>query len=279
MKFAKFWKEVEVTVEKEFFGNSKVAIWGASNDSDEDAKNNAESRATIFKRLIASDDQSLEDYEYWNGYIREEVVDEVLSSDGRALAVLTRNNFGALVLNSESVFFGDIDVTESGFISRILEKLGKTKKDKAYYVNKVEAFQKDNQKYTFKVYETFAGLRVVITNQLFDSNSSEVNTIFAALDTDPLYVMLCKNQNCFRARLSPKPWRIGIDRPLSRFPRNCQSEKSEFEQWLENYKQVSTKFGVVRLLKKFGTDKSHSDVERVLSIHDEHSCQASRELA
>ena len=192
MKFAKYWKEIEVSVDKDFFGNSTVSIWGASNDSDEEAKNNAASRARKFEELIANDDIKLQDYEYWNGYIREEVVDEVLKSDGSIIAALTRNNYGALVLNSESVFFGDIDVTESGFISRFLERFGRKKRDKAYYIKKVEEFQKENVIYTVRVYETFAGLRVVITNQLFDSNSSVVNEIFSALDTDPLYVILCK---------------------------------------------------------------------------------------
>jgi len=279
MKFAKFWKEIDVSVDKSFFGHTQVSIWGASNDSNEDARNNAELRARKFEKLISSNSQSIQDYEYWNGYIKEEVVEEILSSDGRLLAVLTRNSYGALVLNTESVFFGDIDVVESNFITRILEKFGKTKKDKAYYIEKVKDFQKMNQKYTIKVYETFAGLRIVIINQLFDSNSPEVSSIFSSLDTDPLYVMLCKHQSCFRARLSPKPWRVGIDRPKSRFPRSSQEKKDNFEKWLTNYKNVSTNFGVTRLLKTYGADRSHSDVERVMSIHDKYTFSVSRELA
>ena len=48
--------------------------------------------------------------------------------EGRVLAVLTRNCYGAIVLNTESVLFGDIDVIEPGFLSRILQVFGKTKK-------------------------------------------------------------------------------------------------------------------------------------------------------
>lgn len=279
MKFAKFWREVEVSVDKSFFGKSTVSIWGASNDNSEEAMSNAKSRATRFMDLISSNSLSLHDYEYWNGYIREEIIEEALSSDGRILAVLTRNNYGALVLNSESVFFGDIDVAERSFISRILEKFGKIKKDKNYYIEKIETFQKHNQEYTIKVYETFAGLRIAITNQLFDSNSPATDAIFSSLDTDPLYVKLCKNQSCFRARLSPKPWRIGIDRPKSRFPRELKVDRNDFHNWLKNYQKISTNFSVTKLLKVFGSDKTHPDVDRVLSIHDKYSCTTSTELA
>lgn len=279
MKFAKFWDRIKIPVDKQFFGQSTVSIWGASNESATQANNNAESRAQKFKQLIASDDMRLQDYEYWNGYIREEVVEEIQSSDGRVLAVLTRNSYGALVLNTESVFFGDIDVTDSSFISRIFEKFGKKNKDKAYYIQKVEEFQKDNQQYSITVYETCAGLRIVITNQLFDSNSSTVNTIFSSLGTDPLYVMLCKHQSCFRARLSPKPWRVGLERPTSRFPRSLPAEKDDFEKWLKNYNEVSSDFSVVKLLAKFGSDRQHKDVDRVLAVHDQYSCIKSSTLA
>ncbi|MEH6451638.1 MAG: hypothetical protein V7782_01225 [Psychromonas sp.] len=279
MKFAKFWNGIEVSVDKRFFGRSTVSIWGASNDSDAESKSNAESRVRKFKQLIAADKISLKDYEYWNGYIREEIVEEVFSADGRILAVLTRNSYGALVLNTESVFFGDIDVNDRGLISRILEKFGKTRKDKTYYIKQVEDFQKANPTYTIKVYETFAGLRVVIINHLFDSNSSLVDKIFSSLDSDPLYVMLCKHQSCFRARLSPKPWRVGLKRPTSRFPRSLKHEEIEFEKWLYNYKSVSTNFASAQLIIEFGKDKQNPDVERVLSIHDKYSCQAGSKLA
>ena len=281
MKFANFWKSVEVDVDKSsvFLGDSAVSIWGASNKSDDDAQKNAESRADRFRKIIFAAKPDFQDYEYWNGYIREEVVEEVLSEDGRVIAALTRNHYGALVLNSESVFFGDIDVAEIGFVGRLLEKFGRSRKDKAYYIKKVEDFQKTNSQYTFNVYETFAGLRVVITNHLFDSNSSVVDEIFTALDTDPLYVTLCKYQSCFRARLSPKPWRIDIERPTVRFPWKSHREEAEFSIWLRGYEYACKQYGVVKLLNSFGSDRSNSDVERVLSIHDEYACVTSGKLA
>jgi len=279
MKFAKFWTQKNVAVDESFFGRSQVTIWGASNKDIDEAARNADSRVKQFQNMLSSGAMTLEDYEYWNGYIKEEVVEELKADDGSTLAVLTRNNYGALVLNSESVFFGDIDISESNFVARILELFGKEKKNKAYYLAKVEAFQKTNSHYTFKVYETFAGLRVAITNHIFATDSTETQTIFKALNTDPLYVQLCKNQACFRARLSPKPWRLGLERPRTRFPRNDRRDQNDFADWLRHYQQVSQKFTTVKLLATFGTAVAHTDVGRILSIHDKHAISSSSDLA
>jgi len=264
MKFAKYWKSVEIRLDNPelYYENSVATIWGASNESEEEAARNADTRANSFIKINSSKTPDFNDYEYWNGYIKEEVIDEVLASDGRVVAALTRNHYGALVINSESVFM-----------------LGKTKKDKTYYINKVETFQLANPQYTLNVYETYAGLRVVITNAVFDSNSPVVDTIFKALDTDPLYVTLCKHQSCFRARLSPKPWRMNMERPPHRFPWASLKEELEYSQWLRSYEHESKQFSVVRLLRTFGSDQSNSDVARVLAIHDEYACSDSGALA
>lgn len=279
MKFAKFWEKVEVSVDADYFGRSALSIWGASNESPEDARNGAQLRASKFKNLLSKKTINLADYEYGTGYIREEIVEEVVSSHGRNIAVLTRNGYGALVINSESVFFGDIDVPEAGFIARLLEKFGKAKQDKTYFVAKVEAFQKNNPKYTMMVYETFAGLRVVITNELFDSKSSQTDEIFTALDTDPLYMLLCKNQGCFRARLSPKPWRMGLKRPKTKFPRQLKQDQDDFKQWLVSYERAAKAFGTVKRIETFGSARTHEDVARVLSMHDRYATSQNVKLA
>lgn len=279
MKFARYWRDVEVPVDERLFGIPRVAVWGASDISTAEAKQHAQSRAGRFKELVAGGFDRLREYEYWNGFIREEVLEQVSARDDRVLAVLSRNSYGATVLNTETVLFGDIDVPAAGFLVRILEKLGKRKKDKAYYLEKISHYQKANPEYTFRVYETCAGLRFVITNQVFAADSNLVKALFADLGVDPLYVHLCKHQTCFRARLTPKPWRIGVDRPGSRFPRESRSDQSAFEAWLRTYQMASAKVSVARLLATFGSDSAHPDVDRVISAHDRHSDQGHTVLA
>src|SRR5690606_35375889 len=103
MKFAKYWSEAFVAVDEAIFGTSKLSTWGASNESQAQAGVNASERATRLGQLISRGLDALHEYEYWNGYIREEVIDEILSDDGRVLGVLTRNSYGATVLNTECV--------------------------------------------------------------------------------------------------------------------------------------------------------------------------------
>lgn len=279
MKFAKYWSEAFVNVDRSFFGSNKISTWGASNESQDQAGVNASERAERLKQLISRGFDALREYEYWNGYIREEVIEEILDRDGRILGVLTRNSYGATVLNTESVLFGDIDVSEPGLFSKLLQLFGQPKKDKAYFVSKIEQYQKQNPAYSFKVYETFAGLRVVVTNQTFDNYSDSAKAIFSALGVDPLYVKLCKTQSCFRARLTPKPWRIGIERPASRFPRHEESIVNEFSTWLKNYESASRNASTVKLVATFGSSSMHPDVARVLEVHDRYARKSSAVLA
>lgn len=279
MKFAKYWSEVSVAVDEAIFGTNKLSAWGASNENQAQAGFNALERAARLGQLISRGVDALREYEYWNGYIREEVLDEVTDRNGRVLAVLTRNSYGAIILNTESVLFGDIDVAEPGLLSKLLQVFGKAKKDKAFFIAKIEQYQKQNPMYTIKVYETFAGLRVVVTNQVFENYSDSAKTIFSALGADPLYVRLCEAQSCFRARLTPKPWRIDLDRPVSRFPRQEQSEINDFASWVQNYEMASKCVSTVRLVSVFGNDFEHPDVARVLAVHDQYSCTGSAQLA
>ena len=279
MKFAKYWSEASVTADEKIFGTSTLSTWGASNESQQQAGINAMERAAKLQQIVGRGFDALREYEYWNGYIREEVIDEIKSPDGRLLGVLTRNNYGAIVLNSESVFFGDIDVAEETFFSKLLQLFGKPKKDKAYHIANIEQFQQKNTQYTIKVYETFAGLRVVIVNRIFEKDYTAVNSLFASLGVDPLYVTLCKVQSCYRARLTPKPWRIGVDRPLFRFPRHEQYELDGFAEWLTDYDLAAKSYRTVKEAAVFGSDSVHPEVARILEVHDQYACAGGEALA
>jgi hypothetical protein len=269
MKFAKYWAFTRVPAKSELFTTDVVKLWGASNNSMLEAVASAEARATALRRFFLGDESARQDYEYSTGYIREEVLEEIISDDGRLLGVVTRNHYGAEILNSSSVLFGDIDVatSEPGLISKLLARLGVPLKNKAYYLLQLENFQRQHPHLNISVFETCAGLRFAITNQLLGPQDSFTHQVFNDLGVDKLYQKLCLHQNCFRARLTPKPWRINMARPASRFPRDPQMEQLEFERWLVEYRRLSRNFGVVKQIHQLGNQSIPDDVKKILAVH------------
>lgn len=280
MKFAQYWEKIELPVDSKIFGRKTVDIWGASNESSEEALIHAQSRATEFKKCFSKGFSDSHTYDYFNGFIKEELIEEITDSENNIIAVLTRNYYGAVILNSKSILFGDIDIpTNSNWLSNLMSLFGKPKKDKSYFIDKIKSFQKSHPQYDFKVYETLAGLRFVITNTLFD-NQQVISQIFKALNVDPLYAKLCKTQSCFRARLTPKPWRVGLiyPDPASRFPRN-NSNQEIFSSWLREYDYKSRSYSVVKEIAQFGNQPILADIKTILSIHDKYALTNNDELA
>ncbi|WP_064608896.1 hypothetical protein [Photobacterium sp. J15] len=279
MKFAKYWEKQDVTVSEKVFGKDVISVWGASNESSQAAKENAEKRLAAMQTFFGGDFDKNDEYEYWVDFVKEEIIDEIKSNDGRVLAILSRNSYGATVLNTDSVLFGDIDVPPSSFIDRILGKFGKSQKDKTYYLKNIERYQENHPDLSFKVYETHSGLRFIVTNRTFSPEDSVVREMFTDLNVDPLYMRLCQQQECFRARLSPKPWRVAVERPSSRYPRVNGKEQQEFQQWLDKYHASSLNNAVTKYLASFGSGKLHPDIQIITELHDRYSCSISAKLA
>jgi hypothetical protein len=81
---------------------------------------------------------------------------------------------------------------------------------------------------------------------------------------DPLYTRLCIKQGCYRARLTPKPYRMSMRAFKVRFPRN--GEDQEFQEWLRNYESASRNFCVCKLMEQIGRNDS---LNEVVQLHDE----------
>ncbi|WP_241148984.1 hypothetical protein [Photobacterium sanguinicancri] len=131
MKFAKYWEKQDVNVDEKQFGQPIISVWGGSNTSSEDADHNAQKRVASLNAFMASDFTEKGDYEYWVGFVREELLEEVKAPDDTVLAVLTRNHYGALVLNTDVALFGDIDVTPLLLLNVFWKSLVRRKKIRA----------------------------------------------------------------------------------------------------------------------------------------------------
>jgi hypothetical protein len=137
---------------------------------------------------------------------------------------------------------------------------------------RIEQFAAAHPEWAFRVYRTPAGLRVLITHRPFDPNEPAVREVFAALGVDPLYERMCLNQQCFRARVSPKPWRIGIDRHMKPRPGvwPVRPERlPERQAWIADYEAAAEGFAACEFVEAVGSGIVHPDVARVVKLHDE----------
>lgn len=278
MRFAKYWQKDTVTIHGKNGDSTMVTGWGGSNESHTEAQQHATAQAGLLASILAQK-QTLNDYEYASDFIREEMLVEIKNRDDEVIAILSRNSYGAVILNTDRVLFGDIDIHPQGVFAKLLRWIGIPLKDKSYYLKRIHAYQQRHPSLVFLVYETCAGLRFIIGNREIKPNAPEVNVLFKALKVDPLYQRLCHSQSSFRARLSPKPWRINMSHPPSRFPHIDPEQLHDFDLWLQTYQLTSSHYATTHFLAAFGESKIPDNIQRVLDVHNKYACRQGAPLA
>jgi len=210
---------------------------------------------------------------YPNRPFREPVLQEIKNDAGETAAVITRNSYGCLVLNTARVMFVDVDLPEPkspGLFSRLFGKPASTPVvTESSAIAKVENWTRNNSDWGWRIYRTRAGLRLLATHALFDPETAASDGVFEALSADPLYRQLCNAQKCYRARLTPKPWRCGVRIKPERWPFLDARAEKHFQKWEAQYNSYSFNWATCVLVKKVGNDAVHSGVQPILKIHDE----------
>jgi hypothetical protein len=234
---------------------------GRSNVSELDALSDARARMAKVQAKIAGEAPEAEDY---SADIKEEVVREL---DARN--VVTRNRYGALVLNSETVTMIDVDNHHRG----LLELLGfRKRQNKPAIMEDIEkvALRPEYADLGFRLYETSKGVRLIITGAYCDPDGRGWS-LMRACHSDPLFKMLCRKQVCYRARLTPKPHRMHMKAIRYRWPQE-PGEAETARAWISEYEERSKAFAVCRYVKTLGrqhmpdeTVKFHDDQTRALS--------------
>lgn len=104
----------------------------------------------------------------------------------------------------------------TGPLARLLRRLGHAlgESQLEQAMARLQAFVKQHPMWAVRVYRTPAGLRLLATHAPVDPLGPQAQAFFSAIGADPLYVRMCLNQRCFRARISGKPWRMGIDKHM-----------------------------------------------------------------
>lgn len=289
-----------------------IRRFGWSDQSMEEARAMADHRvAEALKRVVAGEIiERREPKVPYNGADGMPIREEIVACDGEA--IVTRNSYGALCLNTPDVLFADLDLptgTPLKWIARVwvvtaitalsfrdampnlllallltliappfiavwsyklfLRLSGGRRKQ---VLKRIERFARRHPDWHLRAYETPAGYRLLAMHATFDPAGIESARAFRQLVVDPVYARMCRNQRCFRARVSPKPWRIGISERLK--PRTgvwpIDPEKLPLrEAWVRDYDQRSTGHAACRFVARFGSDRVHPAAEAVRRWHDE----------
>jgi len=252
-----------------------ICCRGISDKSMADAENAADQKIELFKKVSKEKSFSGEIKDKilklsgvvvregsYESPICEDII-EVLNEKN----IITRNRYGAMVLNSEDHVFIDIDSPPLSFF----EKLGifsKPEGDKAkerivQMVHRVAAAKYSDL--SFSIYETAKGIRLLLSSRTFKASAVETKKLFRDFHTDRLYERLCRQQNCFRARLTPKPNRIKME-SCTKFncPNAGEENRSKMDKWIAEYDSKAEKYATCRLIGKIGSPAKSP----VMDCHD-----------
>ncbi|MEC5385107.1 hypothetical protein VVD49_05190 [Uliginosibacterium sp. H3] len=139
---------------------------------------------------------------------------------------------------------------------------------------RIVAFVKSRPTWSVRLYRTPAGYRLLATHQAFEAVTEEVQDFFNVVRADPIYVRMCINQRCFRARLTAKPWRIGIAshmRPRPGvWPINPE-RMAERAEWVSEYEARASAYAACTYLENIGPEFIHAELRAVVELHDRES--------
>jgi hypothetical protein len=212
-------------------------------------------------------------YDYTTRPLVEPLLKEIYH-EGSVAAAITRNRYGALVLNCNNVLFIDIDFPPPPTVS-LWASISNIFKPQANNLQKNRIVQKQEEilnwtqqnRHSLRLYRTKAGFRLLFTDQVYLPDSDKVQRCFAELGADPLYVRLSQSQNCFRARLTSKPWRCGSPRPPFRFPFKSEAEEDAYREWESKYTTKDANFKVCELIKELGPPPT-GWIAQIVELHD-----------
>ncbi len=266
MKTFKYWAKFEGFLLVDGV-ERKAAFLGGSNISEEDARNSAVRKYESVQNRINGNKNEFESYEV---EIKEEQIEEINES-----AVITRNRYGAHVLNTENQMILDIDEPPVSIFDLFARKSAEWKLRRLKKVTEKLYISLNKPLLGFRIYQTCKGFRVIVTGEPILPKENLAHIISQKLNADPLYWHLCKKQNCYRARLTPKPYRIKYKTIKIKVPADAQ-RKEEIASWERGYWEKSKNYSVCRYIGTVGSDNPND----LILLHDKYTrANDSRKLA
>jgi hypothetical protein len=147
-------------------------------------------------------------------------------------------------------------------------------------LNCIRAFAAAYPDWHLRIYETPAGYRILAMQDVFEPQGAAAKAALTELNSDTRFVTLCALQACFRARVSPKYWRIGY-KPKNSLPKSKWPFPPEHlprrQEWVAGYDAIAPNFASCRFVERLGSRTVHPDAEAVRLLHDKY-CQSDSAL-
>lgn len=245
MKIPKFWIRREGDVSHPDGRALHLFAWGWSETSPSDAEARAGERFRSLEQRVSQGLDLPRGYAYGDRPVREQIIEEIKGPGGEPDALLTRNSYGSVVLNAARSMFVDVDGAGS--------PAGKLRSSGG----------------SFRLYRTAGGFRLLATDRVYTPGSSESESLMRQVGADPAFIQLCRIQDSFRARLTPKPWRIGKAAPPGDYPREDAGLQRDFDKWLQEYDRAAGSKATCQFVETIGDGTIHPDVAPIVQLHDD----------
>lgn len=316
MNIFKYWhcENVKVSLKgktfyKKFYFGSNISLEHAK----ENCAKNIKEKTLTFENLFISKNRESNFKEY-----DSDVIEEVLLnvSNDSLNAFVTRNNYGCEVLCVDKMMILDIDnntnfsyhsnLPKYTFLEKILSKchvytkkylekksqiqqitqeiefLAKkynlTTEFEKHSVYQVSKILKNYPNINLRFYRTTNGWRLIETSAFHEPKSADVWNLMTKLCVDKTYMLFCLRQNCFRARLTPKPWRIGMQRLDIRYPPDTKDNEQKYLQWIGEYNKIKNNFSTIKFKFEMGSCVHNSNVDKIITFHDSYHNSTSTKL-
>ena len=230
-----------------------------------------ERAAQVLDAIEAGRDRIRAAYLYSDRPVKEEILSEKEFGDIRVL--VTRTRYGSLILNADKAMFIDIDAPDftSGIGELIKSLFGKRIDRRALWLETVESRLASlcaEHKLTIRLYRTAKGLRGLVTNRTFSATDPLAKQILSAAQSDPLFIRLCKAQECFRARLTPKPFRCDCPAPPHAWPFADARQEAAHQAWLAKYASAIQGRDTCAFVAELGKEKALPSLAELVKFHD-----------
>jgi len=267
MQIPRHWAHAEREVADNKGDKIALKVWGWSLSDLGEARAMAQDKLVRLASRVAQSGFPEQSYLYASRPVREEIIEEFADADGTPLAVLTRNRYGCIVLNTARMLFLDIDIAPPTLGERVKGWFSKKSSAAADAMpgNLRAALEGRG---AFRVYKTAAGFRVMGISRDYEPDGGDARQLMLATQTDSAFVQLCQVQKSFRARLTPKPWRCGHTRAPDAFPFENAGDTARHRDWLSAYERAANGYATCRFIEAIGNDHAPEHLTRLADLHD-----------